>query len=253
VLGLALDKFGITLDDFTAGLPIRLKEKKPYTYASLNLHALSFFQKDPEFREALNEADKIRFDGIAAIWLARLSGSGKVEKIGSDVLMDSLYEHGSRRRWGFFLLGGPRGAAKSAADKINEVYPDLQILGTHHGYFNRSEEDRIIARINSLSPDILIVGMGMPKQEKWIRRNRNKLKVGLITSCGAYIEQISEKGLGYFPKWANRFHLSWLLRVIKNPNKIAGRYIADAAAFFPLLAKAVFNRFANLSNLDSKR
>ena len=244
ILGIQLQKFGFSVRDFLSDIEIHIAERKPRFYASLNLHAISFLRKDKKFFLALKSAEKIRFDGVAAISLARLSGVRKIEKIGSDVLMSHIFPEAERKGWSLYLLGGPEGAAEKAVKNIKENYPGIQIMGTHHGFFSASDEAKVIEEINRLSPDILVVGLGMPYQEKWISQNKEKLKVGVITSCGAYIEQIGEKGLGYFPDWVNKYHLSWLLRILRNPRKFGKRYFTEGIIFFPELLKAALSRIS---------
>jgi N-acetylglucosaminyldiphosphoundecaprenol N-acetyl-beta-D-mannosaminyltransferase len=242
ILGIPLQKFGFSVQDFLSSINANIPERKPCFYASFNLHAISFLKKDEDFLQALNSAEKIRFDGVAAIWLGRLSGAKKIEKIGSDVLMSRIFPEAEKKDWKLYFLGGPEGAAEKAVKNIKEHHPGLQVIGTHHGFFSDSDEAQIIEEINLLSPDILVVGLGMPYQEKWIFQNKEKLKVGVITSCGAYIEQIGEKGLGYFPDWVNKCHLSWLLRIIRDPKKFGKRYFTEGILFIPLLFKTALAR-----------
>lgn len=232
-------KFGYTLQDVFNEISNLILKRESFTiYVSANLHAISLLRKDIEFCKALGDADMITFDGIAAIWLARLSGVKKIEKIGADVLMKGLYGIAERRNWRFYFLGGSQGAADRAAEKIKEYFPTIKIIGTHHGYFDSKEEIEIIKEINELSPDILVVGLGMPYQEKWIHRNKKKLKVGMITNCGAYIEQTANKSVDYYPNWAYKYNLNWLYRILKEPRRLWKRYFFDGIAFLPILCKA---------------
>lgn len=240
-LGIEMHKFAWTLDELLDAAIDNISSRRNYVvYTSTNLHAMSIMQNDKEFCKVLNEADKITFDGVAAIWLVFLSTGKKAEKIGADVLMKALSRIAQQKDWSFYLLGGPKGAAERAAERIREKFPEVNIVGTHHGYFDSEEEKNILKEINQLSPDILAVGLGMPHQEKWIYKNKERLKVGLITNCGGYIEQTANKGMDYYPDWAYRYNLNWFYRILKEPRRLWKRYLFEGIAFLPFLFNGLF-------------
>lgn len=242
LFGIRLEKFGFTLGEVLGEISNSILERKAHFVITINLHALSLMKKNKQLRRIYQDADRVVFDGISVISLARLSGVRTVERIGSDWLMKALYKEAQQKGWSFYLLGGPIGAPESAAKHIKEQFPDLRIVGAHHGYFNSNsdEESKIIQEINDLSPDILAVGLGMPKEQKWIHRNKEQLNVGVITNCGAYIEQTANEGVDYYPDWAYRFRLNWLYRVLKEPRRLWKRYLFEGIAFMPLLCQAIY-------------
>ena len=165
--------------------------------------------------------------------------------------MKLLYKLAQQKDWSFYFLGGPRGIAEEAANKIKESFPSIKIVGYCHGYFDEKEEVEIIKKINKLLPDILVVGLGMPYQEKWIYNNRKNLKVGMITNCGAYIEQTANKGINYYPNWAYRYNLNWFYRILKDPKKLWKRYLFEGLDFIFWIPKYLLKK-DNLSRTIKK-
>jgi len=238
-----LDKFGLSLDDVISNIENHVPQKKAWTILTINLHALSILRKDKDFHKVYENTDKIIFDGNAAIWLAYFSGIHHIEKISTDFLLKALYELTQQKDWSLYFLGGPRGIAEKAANKITDCFPKVKIVGVHHGYFDAEEENEIIEEINTLSPDILTVGVGMPHEQKWIHKNKSRLKVGMITNCGAYIEQTANTGLDYYPDWAYKYKINWLYRIVHEPKKLWKRYLFEGVAFLPILSKAAARHF----------
>jgi len=238
LVGMEQKKFFFTLDEALSQISNWISLRNSKVVLSINLHAISLMRQDREFHAVYEKADKIRFDGMSAILLARLSGGKSIEKIGADVLMKGLYPMVKHEGWTLYLLGGPEGVWERATKNIRSRFPGLNIVGTNHGYFNAKEERKIIKKINELSPDILLVSLGMPRQEKWIHRNRYKLKVGVIISCGGYIEQTANYSIDYYPDWAYKYNLNWFYRVLKNPRALWKRYFFEGITFvFYLLPK----------------
>lgn len=237
LFGLPRNKFSFELDSLISQLSMEISKRKTSVVISINLHAIKLLQENADFKEYYGSADHIIFDGISAIWLAKLKGAEIVEKISHDFLMRRLYEEGQKEGWSFYFLGGPEGSAKEASEMIKQRFPEIEIAGTHHGYFEDEEEEKIIKEINRLEPDILAVGLGMPFQERWIHNHKGELKVGMITNCGAYIEQTANEGIDYYPSWAYRYQLNWFYRILKEPRRLWKRYLSETLIFIPILFK----------------
>jgi N-acetylglucosaminyldiphosphoundecaprenol N-acetyl-beta-D-mannosaminyltransferase len=125
-----------------------------------------------------------------------------------------------------FLLGDEEGVARKSADVMTENHPGLTIAGSHHGYFNtqNSENEIVIDYINSTSSDILLVGMGMPRQEFWVDDNIDKLNVRVCITVGAAFRWYS--GLERrAPRWVTDNGFEWLGRLVHHPIKLFRRYV----------------------------
>ena len=233
------EKFVYNLDDALRLIKKKIKSRSAFTIFSLNLHALSNIQRNYMYKEAVSKADALRFDGLMAIkYVNYFVSNRKIEKVSAHKLMNDLYENLPSSA-SYYFLGGEKGVAEQAANNINNIFPCVNVVGTRSGYFDDIEEKKILIDINNKSPDVLLVGLGMPLQENWICQNKERINVGVVISCGGYIEQVSETGIEYFPEWGYRLGLNWLYRIIKEPRRMIKRYVFDFLIFIIWLVKEI--------------
>ena len=212
--------------------------------AHANLHGLNLAYEQPWLRDFYNQADLVYCDGMGVKLGARLVG-GKIQE--RYTLADWIWDiAGLSAEKGFrlFLLGNPPGAAEKAAQNLRGRYPMLQIAGVQHGYFEKSasssENEAVVARINQLQPDILLVGFGMPVQECWLDQNWPRLNVCVAITCGALFEYLAGD-LKRGPRWMTDHYLEWLARLLISPRRYMGRYLRDIPLFFYRLTKQRLN------------
>jgi N-acetylglucosaminyldiphosphoundecaprenol N-acetyl-beta-D-mannosaminyltransferase len=143
-------------------------------------------------------------------------------------------------KYSLYLLGNPLGVAEKAGEVLVERFPDLQIAGAQDGFFDKRHESKenlaVIERINSLQPNILLVGFGMPMQERWLDENCGDLQVNVAITCGALFEYLAGS-LKRGPRWMTEHSLEWLARTWISPARYAGRYMRDIPLFLYRLAK----------------
>ncbi len=175
-------------------------------------------QQDEELKRALNSADMLIPDGIGIVIASIFYGNKLPERVAGFDLMLELIMWGAHKGWTFYLLGGKPGVADKAKFKLEKAYPNIKIVGVHHGYV-RDEEEEVIAHINLCNPNILLVGMGAPLQEKWIFRNRWKLNANLAMGVGGSLDIMAGKARRA-PKVFIKLGLEWLYRLIKEPWRI---------------------------------
>jgi N-acetylglucosaminyldiphosphoundecaprenol N-acetyl-beta-D-mannosaminyltransferase len=139
-------------------------------------------QRDHKLREVYHEADLVTPDGTGVVWAGRLLGAPLRERVSGIDLLEKLFSRGRVSR--IFLLGATPGVAEQAARKLTERYPSLQIVGTHHGYFSPHENEHIADLIEAAQPDMVLVGLGVPRQELWMRENRRKIRTAVLMGVG---------------------------------------------------------------------
>jgi N-acetylglucosaminyldiphosphoundecaprenol N-acetyl-beta-D-mannosaminyltransferase len=193
----------------------------------VNVHCMNVFARDPAYREILERADLVYCDGTGvriAAWVARQRLPERMT--GADWIEDlaGLAQQSGMR---LYLLGGLPTTARRAADILRERHPGLQIVGTGSGYGAGSEE---IARINAARPDILLVGMGTPRQEKWIAANRDAIDVPVVWAVGALFDFVSGK-IPRGPRWMTEHGLEWVCRLAAEPRKLWRRYLIGNPLF----------------------
>jgi N-acetylglucosaminyldiphosphoundecaprenol N-acetyl-beta-D-mannosaminyltransferase len=186
-------------------------------------------------RAAYKHADLILADGAPVVWAARFLNRPLPEKVPGSDLVPALFAavpaFEPRR---VFLLGAGPGVAERAAARITERWPAVKIAGCYSppmGFEkDAAENENILARIAQAAPDILVVGLGAPKQELWVHHNRNRIQASAALCVGATIDFLAgEKPRA--PIWMRRSGLEWLHRVWMEPRRLAARYARDAWVF----------------------
>ncbi len=195
-----------------------------------NAHVLNTALDKPDLLLAWQSADLVYADGVGVVWAARwLSGRRLVKLTGADWIgrLASLSAP-LGRRW--FLLGGASGVAELAGLRLAEAFPGLQIAGTYYGFFPEAETPAVVERIRAARPDLLFVGLGTPRQELWLARNRGKIEAPLGWAVGALFDYLSgsEKRV---PGWMNWLGLEWLFRLWVDPRRKWRRYLLGNPRF----------------------
>lgn len=176
---------------------------------------------DGSLREAYERADLVTADGIGLVWASRLLGAPLGERVAGIDLMEALCERAARRGYKLFLLGARPGVAQAAARNLRARFPGLVIVGTHHGYFafGSLEEEAVLEEINRLAPDLLLVGMGVPRQERWMLRHRNDLGVPVVMGVGGSFDVLSGR-VARAPLGWQKLGLEWLWRTLREPHRL---------------------------------
>lgn len=195
----------------------------------LNAHCFNLAQKDREYFDILNSCDYLLNDGIG------IKIASKIEKLvlkknlnGTDFIPE-IAEMAAKKGYKIFLLGAKDGIAEEAAVKLKEKFEGIQIVGVHSGY---GLDDGVLEKINNSNPDILIAGMGVPMQEKWIRENKSKLgSVKLFVGGGAILDFLSQR-IRRAPLFMRKFGLEWVFRLCLEPGRLWRRYLVGNFLFF---------------------
>jgi N-acetylglucosaminyldiphosphoundecaprenol N-acetyl-beta-D-mannosaminyltransferase len=213
------DIFGIKFDNLTDAEIARLitdkaKEKndKPFIVFTPNPEIVMASLKDKKLSDAMQAADIIAADGIGIVWASKYFGAKiKQRASGYDIIM-KLFEMTDST---FFFLGGAEDTVNKAARNMEERFA-LSVTGVQNGYFDNC--DTVIETINTLSPDILLVGLGSPKQELWVTDNMSRLNVGAIMVVGGSFDVMSGK-LKRAPVIFQKAGLEWFYRLYKQPKR----------------------------------
>ena len=212
--------------------------------ANANIHALNLAYEQEWFRQFLNNAELVFCDGMGVKLGARLLGYNISERFTPADWVWKLADMAAINDFSIFLLGNPPGVAESAAQKLNERFSELRIVGVHHGYFNKSpgcaENEAVLGQINVAGPDLLLVGFGMPLQEQWLQENRSRLRANVVIPCGALFEYLAGE-LKRGPRWMTQNYLEWLARVIISPRRYGKRYLRDIPLFIHRIFKQKLN------------
>ncbi|MGE5579882.1 MAG: WecB/TagA/CpsF family glycosyltransferase [Bacillota bacterium] len=195
-------------------------------------------RKDPEFARILSCADLLVPDGIGIIWAAKRAGRSLPERVtGVDLTNYLLSKKPSPR---IFLLGGKPGVAERAKNRLIKDMPWVRIAGLHHGYFKEDEEEAVVRKVRFSEADVVLAGMGAPRQEKFLWRNRDALGAKLGMGVGGTLD-ILAGDVALTPLALRKAGLEWLHRLVRQP----GRIKADVALFefaLRVMARTMFGK-----------
>lgn len=206
-----------------------LKRKNSYVITP-NVDHIVKIENDKEFKDIYDNADLILTDGMPLVWISRLLKTPIKEKVSGSDLFPLTCKMASEKGYKVFLLGAKEGVAAKAAENLKRKYNNLNICGMYSPYigFEKDPEEikNIIKIVNQAKPDIIAVGLGAPKQEKFIYKFKDKLNVPVALAIGASID--FEAGVvKRAPRWMQERGLEWLYRLIQEPRRMAKRYLVD--------------------------
>lgn len=174
-------------------------------------------RRDPVLRAAYDQADLVLADGIGIVWASRLLGSPLSTRVTGVDLSERLLARASTVGTRVFLLGGRPGVAARAAQRLKTRFPGLRIAGTHHGYF--ADDKAMIKRIASTASELILVGMGVPRQERFMLEARGFLPGAVMIGVGGTLDLFA--GLTHrAPQGWQRLGLEWLYRLLHDPRRI---------------------------------
>jgi N-acetylglucosaminyldiphosphoundecaprenol N-acetyl-beta-D-mannosaminyltransferase len=196
----------------------------PHLVATANAEMLMMAHKNESFRDLLNRCDLVVPDGAGVLWAGDQLGISFPERVtGADFSKDLLLLS-QKKKYPVYLLGGAPGVAAKAADHFIKHYGPLTIAGIHDGYFNREEEKDIIEEIRKNHTKLLLVGLGVPKQEEWLSNHKDELGPVLAMGIGGVFDVMCGN-LKRAPLWMQHHRLEWAYRLYLQPSRI-GRMMA---------------------------
>lgn len=180
--------------------------------------------KDEDFKKILNSADICTPDGIGVVYASKILKNSVSERVPGFELTKLLLKSASKSGEGVFFFGSKPGVCEMAKEKVEAMYPGINVCGVHHGYFKPEETEKIVEEINQSGAKLLLVCLGAPKQEKWIYANREKLCVNLCLGVGGTLDVLSGTAKRA-PEIFIKLNLEWLYRIASNPKRW-GRFFA---------------------------
>ncbi|MFI5166981.1 MAG: WecB/TagA/CpsF family glycosyltransferase [Thermoanaerobaculales bacterium] len=208
---------------------------------NVNVHAMNLARRDARFAAALNESDVVFCDGFGLKLAADWAGVRLGERMTPPDWIDALFEACARTRLSVFFLGDEERVVAAFAAEVARRHPRLRIAGWHHGFFDvEGEENRcVVESIKASRPDVIVTGMGMPRQELWAHDNLQALDGGVIVAAGGLFRMYT--GLvRRCPPWLSRRGFEWAWRLAQEPRRLFARYTFENAAFLMRVIYAVW-------------
>ncbi|MGB0466836.1 MAG: WecB/TagA/CpsF family glycosyltransferase [Pontibacterium sp.] len=186
---------------------------------NVNIHAMNLAYSDPELRSILNQTDLVFVDGAGVKLGCKIAGLAVGQRLTPADWLDELFEICSEKQWPVFLLGDTDEMGENFEQAMAARYPDCPFAGRHHGFFDRQgeENEQVVEQINHSGAKIILVGMSMPVQEKWIWENRHKLQAPVALATGAF-HRIFTGDIDRAPQWITSNGFEWLYRLAMQPH-----------------------------------
>ena len=241
--GVPLDS--LTLEGALARIATLVRGREGGYVVTPNIDHIVLVNKNQEFAQAYRSASVSLVDGTPVLWAARLLGHEVPEKVSGSDLIWPLFAMAAKEGFSVYLLGGGDGAAERAREVLQQRHPELNIAGIDAPWIDLQaspgSDDGVVERITSARPDLLIVGLGAPKQEIWIHRNRHRLGSTVCLGLGASIDFVAGR-VQRAPQWVSRAGLEWLYRLAREPRRLASRYLVRDPQFVPLFLRELASR-----------
>jgi N-acetylglucosaminyldiphosphoundecaprenol N-acetyl-beta-D-mannosaminyltransferase len=206
----------------------------------VNISAVNLAQDLAWFRDFINKSDIAYCDGFGVKWGARLLGLRIPYRYTPPDWIKTLAEECTRQHFSLYLLGSHPGVAEKVGVILKQQSTNLTIAGTHHGFFEKApnsiENEAVLQAINTTKPDILLVGFGMPLQERWLMENWDRLEIKVALPVGALFDYLAGE-IPRAPHWMTDHGLEWLGRLIVEPRRLWRRYLLGNPRFLWLVLK----------------
>ena len=225
---------------------IRTSHKTCKMVFAPNVEFIMRAQKDQEFYDILKQSSLSTPDSVGVMLGAKMQKKQLKQRIPGQAYFREIIRLSHEKGYSIYLLGGKEGIAQKTKDNLEKLYPNVNIVGYHQGYFDEKEEQEVIQEINSLQPNVLFVALGAPRQEKWIAAHQSQLQVDVATGQGGTFDY--EAGaIKRAPVWIQKIGMEWFWRLVRQPSRIVRQMVLPA-----YLIKLVFTKDKEKGKWDKK-
>lgn len=220
-----------------------IADKRTEHIMTPNIDHIVKLQHDVEFKAVYDSSALVLADGMPILWASRFLGTPLKEKISGSDIFPRICKLAAQNGYRLFLLGGRPGAVDKAKVVLKQWFQNIQIVGTYCPSLkfenDEVENSKIVSMICATKPDILFVGLGAPKQEKWIYKYKARYQSPVSVGIGVTFEFVAGI-VSRAPIWMQKIGFEWLWRLIQEPRRLWKRYLIDDAVFFWLILKQRF-------------
>ena len=200
-----------------------------------NVHMLMEAWDDPDFRQTINLANMVSPDGMPLVWLLRLKGHKHQKRVYGPTLMLHILKMAAIENISVGFYGGSPVVLENLVYRMQAKFPNLKIMFSHSPPFRdviREENIEIISKINNSGTRILFIGLGCPKQERWMAKHRNRIAAVMLGVGAAF--DFHASAISQSPEWLQKIGLEWLFRLIQEPGRLWKRYLYQNPRFVVL-------------------
>jgi N-acetylglucosaminyldiphosphoundecaprenol N-acetyl-beta-D-mannosaminyltransferase len=242
-----VDILGLHFDNFDKAEALRkieefIENKTPTKIFTPNVALLVWARSDSLLKNVYENCDIVTVDGMAIYYASHILGTPLKESLSASLLFFPLLEICQDKGYGVYLVGAQDDVVNDAAKKLREKYPDLRILGWHHGYFDMEDPPgELIEDIQNKRPDVLFVGMSTPHKERFVDSNIERMNVPVSLGVGGMFD-IAAGRAHFAPEWIRKLCLEWLYRLLQEPRRMWRRYLTTNSIFLWLLFRELVRR-----------
>lgn len=229
----------INMQDTIEKISLWCKGKIPHHIITADAYMIDTASYDQKLKDIINNASLVTPDSSGVLLASRLCGTPIADKVSGCEIAENLCKISGKENIKIFFLGAKQKIISQAITKMQQKYPDINIVGSQHGYFLENETDKICESIKESQADILFVAMGIPKQEFWINDNILKTGVKVAIGIGGTFDVMSGI-VNRAPIIYQKLYLEWLYRYFQDPSK--SYKVKKLPAFF---LKVILNRIKN--------
>lgn len=217
LLGLPIDR--LTMSEALETIEGYIRQREPRHIITADASMVVLAHENADLMEIVRSADLVTPDGSGLLWASRVLKHRITDRVSGVDLVAKVCEISARTGARIYFLGAAPGVADEAAARLADRYPGAKIVGTHDGYFPADKEPDVVRQIAEAKPDVLFVAFGIPKQEQFIRRNREAMRVPVCVGIGGSFDVYSGR-VRRAPVWMQNIGFEWLYRLAQNPKKI---------------------------------
>jgi N-acetylglucosaminyldiphosphoundecaprenol N-acetyl-beta-D-mannosaminyltransferase len=238
---------GVSVTDYTDGCAAIMdaaRTRRSYAVSALATHGLTEAARDGEFGELVNSIELVTPDGQPVRWaMNMLHGTALSERVYGPDLVAAVCAAAAAERMSVYLYGSTPETCRKVADELPRRYPGLRIAGLQPDRFRDAtadEDAEDVQRIRASGADIVLVGRGCPRQERWVALHRGLLAVPML-AVGAAFDYIAGN-ITRPPGWMQRVGLEWLFRLYQEPRRLFRRYLVHNGLFCVMLAREMLQK-----------
>lgn len=197
---------------------VMVEQGKPRHIVTANAEIIYKAYIEKDFQALINKADLLTADGIGVVIASRLLGNPIPERVTGIALVENIFSLAEEKGWGLYFLGATQETVEKAVLNVLGKHPRLRIAGYQNGYFSQEESAKVVANIQEAKTNILLVALGVPKQEEFIQENLKSLQVPISIGVGGTFDVLAGKAKRA-PEWMQRLGLEWLYRLFREPSR----------------------------------
>ncbi len=244
----------ITLDDAVIAIESALVARSPTRIGFINTDCVNLAAKTAQYRRSLATMDWLFIDGVGMRIAGKVLQQPVCANVNGTDLFPKLCAALAAQQKRLYLLGGKPGVAAAAAQWAVSNYPGLIVAGTYDGYFSETKSNEVVAAIRAARADVLLVGLGAPRQENWISAHFETCNATVTIGVGGLFDYYSGR-IPRAPLWMRRLGLEWLFRLYQEPRRLWQRYLVGNLVFLFRIARVWASNKISMSSIarDSHR